>query len=361
MRSSLLTLLALTSFSAFTASAATIKLKNGTVIVGAVKSETSETIVINADLIGEISVARSDVESTSTASASGTTKAASVQAATAPTPMEVAQAESAKNPHAPVWKRIFSISGNYSSPSYKQGTLGPGIPAGAPSTGAALGLQGETSNYNMSATVLRITPAQLWEFNANYAKATYEPAGTVADAYSGTLKFTQILSDQNYWLSQTFYSVDKISNIDHDFEQIFGYGFKIVDTERTKFDLIPGIALTEFKKGSVYDGDWNIAAGFLERFEYHFNERVSMVQRLKYRVAVEETDNWNLLAEVTIKAALTDNIALNLTAKYDYDNVLGPIPTTVLAGYGSLGALYTGFTPAEKGRLTLQSGVQFEF
>jgi hypothetical protein len=287
--------------------------------------------------------------------------AASVKAATAPFPMQVAQAESAKNPNAPIWKRIFSISGNYSSASYRQGSFGNGIPAGLPSSGAELGLQGETSNYNMSATVLRITPQQLWEFNANYAKATYEPAGTVADAYSGTLKFTQILSDKNYWISQTFYSVDKISNIDHDFEQIFGYGFKIIDNEQTKFDLIPGVALTEFEKGSVYDGDWNIAVGFLERFEYHFNERVSMVQRLKYRVAVEETDNWNLLAEVSLKAALTDNIAVNLTAKYDYDNVLGPIPTNVLAGLGSLGALYSGFRPAEKGRLTLQSGVQFEF
>lgn len=361
MRSSLLTLLALTSFSALVAPAATIKLKNGSVIVGAVMSETSETMVIKADLIGEISVARSDVESTVTDSPSSTSAAASIKAATAPSPMEVAQAESAKNPNAPVWKRIFSISGNYSSASYDQGPLGPGLPAGAPDSGAALGLQGKTSNYNMSATVLRITPEQLWEFNANYAKATYEPAGTVANAYSGTLKFTQILSSQNYWISQTFYSVDKISNIDHDFEQIFGYGFKIIDTEQTKFDLIPGIALTEFKKGSIYDGDWSIAAGFLERFEYHFNERVSMVQRLKYRVSVEETDNWNLLAEVSIKAALTDNIALNVTAKYDYDNVLGPIPTNVLAAYGNLGALYSGFRPAEKGRLTLQSGVQFEF
>jgi hypothetical protein len=115
MRSSLLTLLALTSFSALVAPAATIKLKNGSVIVGAVMSETSETMVIKADLIGEISVARSDVESTVTDSPSSTSAAASIKAATAPSPMEVAQAESAKNPNAPVWKRIFSISGNYSS------------------------------------------------------------------------------------------------------------------------------------------------------------------------------------------------------------------------------------------------------
>lgn len=341
--------------------AATITLKNGTAIVGEVIKDDAEQVTIQADLIGQITVKRSDVANVAQSSTGAAAADSAVTRATAPEPVQVAKQEAERDPTKPFWKRTLSFSGSYSSANYDQGTLGAGIPPGLPDTGASLGLQGATSTFNISALVIRATPKQVFEFRGSYGNAEYEPAGQVVDNYSGEASLIQIFTPKTYALGSVSYKVDKIALIDHEFEQIIGYGYKAIDDDRVKLDLIPGIALSESKQGTQYDGDWIFSAGFLERFEYHFNERVSLIQRLKYRIGIEDSNVWKLNAEVKLKAGLTEHASVTVTGIYTYDNTLGPIPPTILNGLGSLGPYYSGFRPAEKGRLSLESGLEFDF
>ncbi len=341
----------------------TIKLKNGTILKGEIIADTGESVTVRADLIGEITIVRADIDNTATEPATPAPES-DVKRVTAPNPVEVAKGKVKTDPKKPFWKRSISISGNYSSASFDQGSFGNSAltSAGLPDSGASLGLQGVTSCYNLSALLIRATATQIFEFSGSFGQAKYEPATSkVVDNYGGTGSFTQILNPTRYVLASSSYKVDKVALIDHQFEQIVGYGFKIIDTEQTKFDLIPGVSISESKQGTIYDGDWIISAGFLERFEYNFNERVAITQRLLYTIGVEETDVWKAVAQLKLKAGLTKSLSLILTGNYTYDNSLGPIPVTTLSGLGPLASLYKYFQPAKKGRFTLESGIELDF
>ncbi len=345
-------------------SASTIRLKNGTILKGEVLQDNGSQVTIKADLIGEITIARSDIDNTSRETQSAeddsahAAKSAAMEQVTAPDPVTVARAETAKDPDKPYVKRSLSFNGNYSTANFKQGALGT-VPPGFPDTGAGLGLQGVTYNYGVSGLYIRATKNSVIEARANYNQAEYEPAGTVVDAYGAEASYLNILKNPNrYYFGSISYNVDEIALIDHELETLFGYGFKLIDKPGIMLDFGPGIALSESEKGTAYDGDWIVSGGFFERFEYHFNERVSIEQRLKYRIGFEETEVWKADAEIKLRAALSKSIAFTITGNYIYDNTLGPIPSTIL---DSLPPFYGIYSPAEKGRLTIQSGIEWDF
>lgn len=84
----------------------------------------------------------------------------------------------------------------------------------------------------------------------------------MVDNYQGEFVITQILRGNRYFLGSTTYKVDKIELIDHSSEQILGCGFKLVEIERTQFDLIPGASLLKASRGTAADDDGIIAGGF---------------------------------------------------------------------------------------------------
>ncbi len=347
--------LAFTSF-CVTTQADTIRLKNGTVIEGTIIQDTGSQVKINADLIGDITVNRSDIDN-----ASGVSKSAPVDSAVkrvvAADPVKVALEEAKKSGGTGHWKRSLSINGNFNSANFRQGSLGPG--AGV--TGADLGLQGVTYNYGLSAMIIRISPdaRQTFEFRGNYNQAEYEPAGKVVDGYGAEASLLKIIGDRDdrYLFGNASYKVDKVANIEHEFEGLLGYGFKLIEDEKMRFDAGPGIAFSQFKKGSIHDNDLIVSAGFFERLEYKFNERVSLEQRLKARVGAEDTDAWKIDTEIKLRASLTENIGFSISGNYIYDNSLGPLPDTYLSAFPTFGI----YRPAKKGRLSIQSGVEFGF
>lgn len=355
MRSLQVVFITFASFCVF-AQADTIKLKNGTVIQGEITASSGSQVTIKADLIGEITVNRSDIDNTSSVSESAPVDSA-VKRVVAPNPVKVAQEEAKKSGGTGIWKRSLSINGNYNSANFRQGSLGPG--AGV--TGADLGLQGVTYNYGLSAMIIRISPdaRQTFEFRGNYNQAEYEPAGKVVDGYGAEASLLRIIGnrDDRYLFGNTSYKVDKVANIEHEFEGLLGYGFKLIEDERMRFDVGPGIAFSQFKKGSIHDNDLIVSAGFFERLEYKFNERVSLEQRLKARVGAEDTDAWKIDTEIKLRASLTENVAFTIAGNYIYDNSLGPLPDTYLSAFPTFGI----YSPAKKGRLSIQSGLEFDF
>lgn len=207
--------------------------------------------------------------------------------------------------------------------------------------------------------IIRATADQVFEFRGNYNQAEYEPAGKVVDSYGAESNLLKIFNNQDHYLfGSASYNVDKIALIDHEFETLVGYGFKLIEEENIRFDAGPGIAFSEFKKGTAYDGDLIVSAGVFERLEYKFNERVSLEQRLKARFGVEDTEVWKIDTEIKLRASLTENIAFTITGNYVYDNTLGPLPPTLLSAFPAFYGLYS---PAKKGRLSIQSGLEFDF
>jgi hypothetical protein len=366
IKSSLLVLLALAATSSSFAAGQIIELKNGTKIVGTIQKQEGGKVTIDAELLGTVVV-----DATALVSAADSSPAA---AAVPPTEVKPSAVVTATAPQAPLtppkgdagkvtWKRSLSFSGSYNSAAYVQGTI-PGSPAGLPIEGAALGLSGKQSALQITGMLLRATPTLALTLTGSVGYAKYEPSGTVVDNWNSEFTFTRILSPKTYVLARSTYKVDKIALIDHSFEQVVGYGFKVIDNERTHLDLIPGLSEVHEEKGTAFDDQWILSVGFLQNLEHAFNERVTLQQRFKYRIGVEDTEVWSINGYLGLNAALTAHVSMNVGLTYVYDNTLGPVSPSLasaLAGFGLSPAQIAALRPAKKDTLQLTSGLEFNW
>jgi hypothetical protein len=373
--SSLLAIAAAAALPLFAAEPSVIELKNGTKIVGSIQKQEGAKIYIDAELLGPLVVDASALAAAPAASSPAAAAAAAAatpeRAPAAPIPVASGAGTAPATPPAAhgrvVWKRMMSVSGSYNSAAYEQGAV-PGSPADAPLKGSELGLSGKQSTVQLNGMIMRATPTLAIALTGAYSYAKYEPAGRVLDAYSGELTVTRILSPKTYALSRSTYKVDQIALIDRSFEQVIGYGFKLVDTDRTKLDVIPGLSEVNEIKGTKYDRDWILSGGFLENCDFIFNERVTLHQRFKYRVGLSESEVWTINSYLGIESKLTEQLSLNVGLTYVYDNTLGPLPPSLIpaAMYALMNAgqdpnLAYALRPGNKAQLQLTTGLQFKW
>ncbi len=256
--SSLLVAVLVVAVPARAAESHVIELKNGTKLVGTIQKQEGGKVYINAELLGPVVVDASSLVTTETAAEAATPPASTKPApVVASTPSGAPAAPPKADPNKITWKRSLSING---SAAYVQGPI-PGAPPGSGIEGAGLGLSGKQSTVQVNGMILRASPTMAVTLTGGYGYAKYEPAGAVVNNWNGEFTFTRILSPKNYILTRSTYKVDKIALIDHSFEQVVGYGFKLIETERTKFDVIPGLSEVNEKKGTAFDDQWIFSAG----------------------------------------------------------------------------------------------------
>ncbi|HWA08519.1 MAG TPA: DUF481 domain-containing protein [Opitutaceae bacterium] len=342
-----------------------IELKNGTKIVGTIQKQEGGKVYIDAELLGQVVVDATALVTTETAAEAATPPASVKTAPAVVVPPSGAPAEVPKtDPNKVTWKRSLSINGSYNSAAYVQGPI-PGAAGTATGVeGRSLGLSGKQQTVQINGMIIRASPTMALTLTGGYGYADYEPAGKVVDNYNGEFTYTHILSPKTYVLTRSTYKVDHIALIDHSFEQVAGYGFKLVDTDRTHLDVIPGVSEVNETKGTRFDDKWIFSAGFLENLDFAFNERVSLNERFKYRVGVKDTDVWAINSYLGINSALSEHISLNVGLTYNYDNTLGPVsPQTAstLLALGVAPADILLLRPAKKDQLQLTTGIEFNF
>ncbi|HEY0966696.1 MAG TPA: DUF481 domain-containing protein [Opitutaceae bacterium] len=354
------TCLALASSPAF---ADVLRLKNGDIFTGKITRHEGGKVTLKGDLFGEITVNETDVASFKVgdgltasdleAAPAATTAAVPVTAATASAGGSTSSTFSgqAGNPNKAAWSRTFTFGGSYVSPTFEQGQI-PGTPPGT--TGAALRLPGRVLGFQASASIVRTTQNDAHSLDLTYNYTDYEPNGRQTDNYSAAFAWNHKLSDRTYTSSRTSYSVDTVKNIDYSAVQLLGFGYKIKDTVQTKLDIVPGIILSQEKKGNQYDDDLMVGGGFLQNFTYFFNQYASMEQRILYRQSFEETDVYAVDAYIGFKGMLSPRMGVTIGVLYLYDNTLGPVSFP-------FGGTTVTLQAQNKDQLSIQSGIQYKF
>ncbi len=345
------------------ASADVLRLKNGDTFTGKITRHEGGKVTLKGDLFGEITVNETDVASFKVgdgltasdleAAPAATTAAVPVTAATASAGGSTSStfAGQAGNPNKAAWTRTITFGGTYVSPTFEQGQI-PNTPPGT--TGAALRLPGRILGIQASASFVRTTQTDAHSLDLNYNYTDYEPNGRQTDNYGGAFAWNHKLSERTYTSSRTSYNVDTVKNIDYSAVQLLGFGYKIIDTVQTKFDIVPGLVATKEKKGTPFDGDVQIGGGFLENFVYFFNQYASMEQRVLYRQSFEETDLYVVDAYLGFKGMLSPRMGITIGLSYVYDNSLGPITFP-------FGGTTVTLDAQNKDQLTLTSGIQYKF
>ena len=343
-----------------------VRLKNGDTFTGKITGRANGTVTFKGDLFGEITFSESDVADykvgenltvaalaanpTGPAAGGATAGAGGSSSTVSAGAGSNFQAQAAGQPAAK-WVRSITFGGTYVSPPFIQGQI-LGTPPGT--TGAGLGLTGRVLGVQAKASLMRLAANDIHSLDLNYAYTDYEPNGTQTDNYSGVFAWNHKINDRYYTVSRSSYSVDQVKNIDYSAVQMFGVGYKLIDSVQTKLDIVPGLVAQQEVKGNAYDGDLLIGAGFLENFVYYFSESAMFEQRMLYRQAFKENDLYVFDAYVGFKGQLTPQLGLSVGVTYIYDNSLGPVTFP-------FGGTTVTIQAQEKDQLTFTSGIEFKF
>ncbi len=337
-----------------------LHLKNGDTLTGKVLSHEGGKVRLKGDLFGEVTVSDSDVASFQVGETAASTEAAAPATAAAPLAAGSAATGAAAGagssnfqgqqgaPDKPVWSSTITFGGSYNSAIFEQGQLA-GAPPGV-TGGGTFKLPGRTYSMQTTASFVRTTQSDAHSLDLSETYSDSQPNGKIADNYSAIFAWNHKLTPRTYTVSRSSYSVDKVKNIDYSASQIFGYGYKVVDTAQTKFDLVPGVLLLQEEKGSKYDGDLVYGAGILENLTYYFNQFASFDQRVLYRRSIQHSDLYLVDAYAGFKGMLSAKLGVTLGVTYTYDNTLGPLP-----------APYSAILAQKKGILQTTYGLQYKF
>jgi hypothetical protein len=323
------------AFGGLTAQADTLRLKNGDLLTGTTTKKEGGKVYFKSDFLGDLVIKESDVDSSKTGAApSAAEVAAPASAPTASPAIGVASSTGstdfkgqAGDANKPNWTRSISFGGAYNSAVFEQGRLKTATGVALPTTGESLKLPGATTSYQGALSVVRTTQTDAHSFDATTTFSDSEPNGTVADTSSGVFAWNHKLSDRTYTVSRTSYTVDNVRNIDYSAIQLAGFGYKVVNTQQTKFDIIPGVLLMREKKGNEYDDRTIFGVGFAQNLAYFPYAFGGFEQKVLYRRSVKDSKLWIADAYIGFKGMLSAQLGVTVGISYVYDNTLGPLPT----------------------------------
>lgn len=143
------------------------------------------------------------------------------------------------------------------------------------------------------------------------------------DKYGTSLRYRRDVSEQIFLQSLNKYDIDRIKKIDHNVQNSVGVGWRAIDTERVKLNLVPGV-------GSQYiwqagPSGWFFKMNAYQDFQWVIWDDLTFEQRFDYWIQPNNTNNYNYTLRAAITKTLIGNFILRLSFQKDFDNnvVLG--------------------------------------
>ena len=199
---------------------------------------------------------------------------------------------------------------------------------------------GNSDNLNTSAsydTALRRDAGEFF-FTTNYSYAEADNIVS-ADSLITRTQFNKLLSDKTYLGIGLGLLRDDIADIDYRITPAvtLGHYFIKQDHMTLSFEVGPGYTFEEV--GGITDDYFSIVAG--EKFIWEINKRISLKQSLTGHINPSETDDYNLVADISLDTDITKHLAWRIAASWSFDN--------------------TPATGSDKDDITLSSGISVKF
>ena len=156
---------------------------------------------------------------------------------------------------------------------------------------------------------------------------TVDEAGveTIEETDEKTVENAKVFANAKKTLSpRTFLSLDgtaaydDVADIDYRATLGPGLGAYLVKNERRELSLEAGPAYLWEKVGGVRD-DY-LALRFAERYVCQALKNAKLVQSLEYLPEAEDFDNYLLIGEIGLEAAMSDRLSLRVVLQDKYDN-----------------------------------------
>ena len=158
------------------------------------------------------------------------------------------------------------------------------------------------------------------EYRANLFYTYGEDDGSATnDEILGSASWRHLYSDTVYAGLRADFRKDDLSDIQYRASLSGLVGRYFIKEEKTKLYLEGGIGFTFEEQGNVTNEYAHAYAG--EFFEHHLNDKTKVYQSLTFYVPVDDTEDYQLVAELGLETTLTDTLSLKIFAQDKYDAV----------------------------------------
>jgi hypothetical protein len=191
-----------------------------------------------------------------------------------------------------------------------------------------------------AANISKLTPRWSYFIQADYTYGTVTVGGVeqrVADSQHVRFLAERTLTPRTYLLLRPAFKRNELQGVDFQFEELVGYGLRVVTSDRTRLNLVPiGGAIQQRKRVDGVDGH-DFAAGLYQTLGYRVTSDWNLVQWFLYLQDVRQARDHRLQGSATLAgrimgpapaagappggAARGLTVSLTLTYRIDRENI----------------------------------------
>ena len=161
------------------------------------------------------------------------------------------------------------------------------------------------------------------DYTQNYAEST-SSAGVKSvsvDKMRTSLRYRYNVNKRMYFQSDTQYGYSRVSDIDHDYLQSFGYGWRAVQTKLWICNITPSISC-QYQVVDDEDQTSSLAPTIYEEAEYKWTDTVKLRNEASAIFPVMGDSNPSFHFSVSLKNKLMGGAFISLDYLMDYDGAV---------------------------------------
>ncbi len=141
------------------------------------------------------------------------------------------------------------------------------------------------------------------------------------DSYKSSFKGRFSLDSNIFLESNSRYKKDLVKNIDNEFRQSLGLGWRIFKSEKMRAAITPSITL-KFQEKPGISNRWDYLATLFQDFHYKISKRISFHEEFDFSYDPQSKNFLTADLSAKLKTRISKSLSLNLNWEIDYDNVV---------------------------------------
>ena len=146
---------------------------------------------------------------------------------------------------------------------------------------------------------------------------------TTVDNWFAAGKYDYFLSKKLYLYGLMRIERDRIADLDLRLAPSVGLGYQWVEGPVWNFNTEAGIGWV-YEDYETGDSDEHVAARLAYHYDRKINDKVSFIHNAEYLPSLEDLDDFNVIADAGVRAALTETMFTDFKIEYRYDATPAP-------------------------------------
>ncbi len=144
-----------------------------------------------------------------------------------------------------------------------------------------------------------------------------------SDRYEASLRYRYTRSERVFFQANSRYLKDLIKNIDGEFKQSLGLGWKYLNGEKMQASITPSLT-GQYQQISDIGKGWDFLATLFQDFEYKLSDKFTFREETVFSVDPGNTHLFTIdfLAKIEARISTTSNV--DLRWEIDFDNNVAP-------------------------------------